>query len=264
MKTDLEIAQEAKMEPIGKVAESLGIREDDLELYGKYQKDYRIEEILKGNMQVGMVKKLSHASFDERLSVVSLLLSGCKGSFREEQLQKRFVEKLFGKMKEARGMLTGENEKNLFSWEILELLRKENEDLRKRQKEAELLTREQEREMLRLSDTLAFYGMELKKQAPAAGEAALELLRKLFAKERSAYDEGKAKSACYLEHAFDFMELAFGASQEMAIFVTELNSDPAAVAFLEDYACERYDRYNQSLLFEQEDREILGQIEELD
>ncbi|MCI8788163.1 MAG: formate--tetrahydrofolate ligase [Lachnospiraceae bacterium] len=37
MKTDLEIAQEAKMEPIGKVAESLGIREDDLELYGKYK-----------------------------------------------------------------------------------------------------------------------------------------------------------------------------------------------------------------------------------
>ncbi len=37
MKTDLEIAQEAKMEPIGKVAESLGIRENDLELYGKYK-----------------------------------------------------------------------------------------------------------------------------------------------------------------------------------------------------------------------------------
>lgn len=37
MKTDLEIAQEAKMEPIGKVAESLGIREDDLEFYGRYK-----------------------------------------------------------------------------------------------------------------------------------------------------------------------------------------------------------------------------------
>ena len=37
MKTDLEIAQGAKMEPIGKVAESLGIREDDLELYGRYK-----------------------------------------------------------------------------------------------------------------------------------------------------------------------------------------------------------------------------------
>lgn len=37
MKTDLQIAQEAVMEPIGKVAEKLGIREDDLELYGKYK-----------------------------------------------------------------------------------------------------------------------------------------------------------------------------------------------------------------------------------
>lgn len=234
-----------------------------LELYGKYQKDYRVEEILKGNMQEGMAKKLSHASFDERLSVVSLLLSGCKVSFRDGQLQKRFVEKLFGKMKTARGMLTGESEKNLSSWEVLEQLQRENEDLRKRQKEAELLTREQEREMLRLSDTLGAYGTELKKQAPATGEEALDLLRKLFAKERTAYEERKARSAGYLEHAFDFMELAFGNSQEMAVFVTELNSDPAAVAFLEDYACERYDRYNQSLLFEQEDREILRQIEEV-
>lgn len=34
MKTDIEIAQEAKLEPIVKVAESLGIGADDLELYG--------------------------------------------------------------------------------------------------------------------------------------------------------------------------------------------------------------------------------------
>lgn len=37
MKTDIEIAQEAVMEPITKVAESIGIEADDLELYGKYK-----------------------------------------------------------------------------------------------------------------------------------------------------------------------------------------------------------------------------------
>ena len=37
VKTDIEIAQEAKMEPITKVAAKLGIEEDDLELYGKYK-----------------------------------------------------------------------------------------------------------------------------------------------------------------------------------------------------------------------------------
>lgn len=37
MKTDIEIAQEAKMEPIVNVASSLGIGEEDLELYGRYK-----------------------------------------------------------------------------------------------------------------------------------------------------------------------------------------------------------------------------------
>ena len=37
MKTDIEIAQEAELYPITEVAKSLGITEDDLELYGKYK-----------------------------------------------------------------------------------------------------------------------------------------------------------------------------------------------------------------------------------
>ena len=37
MKTDIQIAQENIMEPITKVAESIGIDADDLELYGKYK-----------------------------------------------------------------------------------------------------------------------------------------------------------------------------------------------------------------------------------
>ena len=37
MKTDIEIAQEAVKLPIEEVAESYGIVEDDLELYGKYK-----------------------------------------------------------------------------------------------------------------------------------------------------------------------------------------------------------------------------------
>ena len=37
MKTDIEIAQEAKMVPIWEVAEKLGITADELECYGKYK-----------------------------------------------------------------------------------------------------------------------------------------------------------------------------------------------------------------------------------
>ena len=37
MKTDIQIAQEAEMSHIRDVAASIGIKEDDLELYGKYK-----------------------------------------------------------------------------------------------------------------------------------------------------------------------------------------------------------------------------------
>ena len=37
MKTDVQIAQEAKMLPISEIAGSLGITEDELDLYGKYK-----------------------------------------------------------------------------------------------------------------------------------------------------------------------------------------------------------------------------------
>ena len=37
MKSDIEIAQNAKMEPIVKIAEKLGVLEDEIEQYGKYK-----------------------------------------------------------------------------------------------------------------------------------------------------------------------------------------------------------------------------------
>jgi len=37
MKSDLQITQEAKLKPITKIAASIGIKEDELDLYGKYK-----------------------------------------------------------------------------------------------------------------------------------------------------------------------------------------------------------------------------------
>ena len=72
-------------------------------------------------------------------------------------------------------------------------------------------------------------------------------------------EEGKEM----LEHAFDFLEAAFGDSQEMVIFLTGLNSAEDAVAFLQTCDCERYRRYNQSLLFRESDRRLRGEIDRL-
>jgi len=43
LKSDIEIAQEAEMKPIIEIAESMGLVEDDLELYGKYKAKVKLE-----------------------------------------------------------------------------------------------------------------------------------------------------------------------------------------------------------------------------
>jgi len=43
LKSDIEIAQEAKIKPIIEIAESIGLTEDDLELYGKYKAKVKLE-----------------------------------------------------------------------------------------------------------------------------------------------------------------------------------------------------------------------------
>lgn len=50
MKSDIEIAQSCKMEPIYKVAEKLGLEEDDIDLYGKYKCKISLD-ILKKNSE---------------------------------------------------------------------------------------------------------------------------------------------------------------------------------------------------------------------
>lgn len=49
MLSDVEIAQSAKMKPIKEVAETLGLSEDDLELYGKYKAKISLDTVTKMN-----------------------------------------------------------------------------------------------------------------------------------------------------------------------------------------------------------------------
>ncbi len=47
MKSDIEIAQAAKIKPIIEIAESIGLKEDDLELYGRYKAKVKLDVLKK-------------------------------------------------------------------------------------------------------------------------------------------------------------------------------------------------------------------------
>lgn len=78
MKTDIEIAHQAKMRPISQIAAQLGIQEDDLELYGKYKAKVPLKYINSDKTSYGkliLVSAISPTPAGEGKTTVSIGLS---------------------------------------------------------------------------------------------------------------------------------------------------------------------------------------------
>ena len=67
-----------------------------------------------------------------------------------------------------------------------------------------------------------------------------------------------------LQNVFDFMETAFGDSQEMVAFITELNANFYSIWFIRENGSAQYYRHNKGLLFDDRQKLILGQMAELE
>ena len=66
------------------------------DLYNKYKKDYRIEEILNGRISESAVNRAKAAAFDERLSLLGMLLDRCMADMREVMDQAGYLTAVRG------------------------------------------------------------------------------------------------------------------------------------------------------------------------
>ncbi|MCC8060467.1 MAG: AAA family ATPase [Clostridiales bacterium] len=255
-----------------------------LELYHKYQGDYQVEKILRGETAQAVFDKLERAAFDERVSVVSLVLAGLNTQFREVCRREDMLKLLQEKLQEYRTELqeraqrsqempgnqeTRDQEYQEMSHEDREtredaaapaqLLAAGTEEFRADQgkrTESGLMSREERIISRTVLAKLETYAQKLATEDISDGEAAWERLRELFGEDSDAYEDSIDTAGALLEHAFDFMEGAFGNGQEMVLFVTELNTGFYSVRFLQTYERARYYEYNRNLLFSEEEREI--------
>lgn len=238
-----------------------------LELYSKYKTDYQIERILSGKPDTEMVRRVAAAPFDERFSVVSLVLSHLNGRFRDIYLKGRYLELLKEELGTFRQMaertpdteagtktakaMTAESAAVLLENLAAEMVL----DLEKRYK-AGLISRREEHLNRDVAEKLQDYALTLEKEHIVSPEEGFEKVKELFGGETREYDTMSETALTMLEHGFDFMEAAFAAGQEMVIFVTELNTNYYSVNFLRENRCERYYEYNKNLLFEDRESDI--------
>ena len=231
-----------------------------LELYKKYQADYQIDQILGGRMDELLMKKTAHASFDERLSVISLLLAKCTEAFRRTEEQDWLIQALFPRLQNFKALL-GEGGADPAA--CMDQIRDDIWQEQENKEQAELLSRKEKKLYQQLLAQVEAYGQMIRQKEARTSELALALVRAAFDSMQDVREESVRASGRMLEHAFDFMEAAFGDSQEMVVFVTELNISPVCVRFLREYECDRYYQYNQRLLVNQAHRQLRSRIEEL-
>ena len=129
-------------------------------------------------------------------------------------------------------------------------------------KEAKLLNRAEDRRYQKLIRILEKYLQTLKTEHLVREGEVWQRLKVLFGEESDRYETAFNLAGKMLEHGFDFMEAAFGDSQEMVVFITGLNTSYASVHYLQNYSCERYFQYNKKLLFDSHEQEILSKIQE--
>ena len=232
-----------------------------LELYYKYKEDYQIDEILSGTIREQLCNKLGRAPFDEKLSVIGLILSKLTQGFRRVLNQGDRVELLMEGLKRISPDVNGFE--NASITERLSWLIGQWKIERDRKKQAGLLSRKEDYLQQDTEKILMEYEKTLRQEVPPDDETAWNRIRQMFEEEHKTYDQYVKECGIKLEYSFDFMEAAFGDSQEMVIFITELNSGDGSVKFLREYECERYYQYNERLLFQNREDEIKSRINSL-
>lgn len=232
-----------------------------LELYRKYRSDYRVDAILQGSYTKQAVAKLQEAPFDERLSVMGLLLSKLSEGFRSAYEADLMVTGLHHSLLEVKERFSSPYCKET-PWEnLLTAWIEEEEAAFAKERKAGLLEKTAERAKLRKLERLHTFLAEAKKAGCREKEEAFSLIKELFSTEVTQREECIAEASAALENAFAFLEETFGAGQEMIIFITELTTNFYSVKFISENGSEKYYRYNSELLFDEKQKSILQDIE---
>ena len=231
-----------------------------LELYYKYQTDYQIKGILQGEVRESVYEKLKFAPFDERLSVIGLLLAALSEKFEEVYDIDAYVTALFDTLKSYRRMLAdGKNPAELLDSMAHEIVSKGEAD-----RENGRIDRKTEHLQKKIGKALDNYGKIVKNECIMDAAEAFDRVRTEFVKETEKREQMIAAVSENLECAFDFMERAFGESQEMVVFITELTVNFYGAKFLSENECGRFYKYNKGLLANERRGNILSGIEEVE
>lgn len=216
-------------------------------LYKKYQDNYGIMDILDGKVNTKTYQRLAMADFDERVSVVNLLLDGLFKLFDQYTLEKYYTDTWYAFLKEYRNNIDTISYQDLLNQKLV---------LFEQNKTADILTKDQLHHQR--------YSLEqLSKVNIPTGLSSLEafnIAKEPFDRQREILETAETKALNSINHALQFMEDAFSKGQEMVIFITNLSLSSNAALFLSEHEIPVYENHKQALLIGTRKAEILEDL----
>lgn len=237
------------------------------DLYNKYKKDYHIEDILSGNPSVQAIARAKEAAFDERLSLLGMLLDKVSADMKDIMEQAAFLSDLKNPLKSI-----GSTAAEMRLEQVLSQLEKQAEGRKKLLENLQTANTLSDSDRKKHCSVIRFLEesrKELYTGEAEDGTAAYDFLKTRYTARVEKMKQRTAKVQQELHSLFSFAEEAFAAKDgasgnEMLILVTELTVNSYSARFIATFGSPDYKRHNEELMLTERSDDIRAQIAELD
>lgn len=224
-------------------------------LYRKYGTDYGISKLLDGSLTAESCREkatmAAGGSFDERVSVVNLLLEGLQSRLRKYcELDARAVG-LHSVLRRFRGL----------SQPLPEFI-VANENALNVKRENHLISREDARRESWILNRLRQMEAVIREKRIHDPEEAFCCMKEQFRLDLSQREASVSAVGRALENAFRFVLDSFGQGQELTLLVTCLTKMPDAQGYLRLHGSEAYLQYADVLLYYRREEALRQACEE--
>lgn len=230
------------------------------DLYNKYKRDYQINEILEGMPSVQAIARAKEAPFDERLSLLGMLLDRVLTDMKSVMERAAYLTDLLVPLKVVKAKAESTSADRMVDL-LGELAEGKNKQMHNLQT-ANSLSDADRRKYRKVIDFLANQQRPVLMSCTTGAEA-FAFIKEKYDTEVDIMRRTTEIVKAELESLFAFVEEAFAQGNEMLILVTELTVDHAGAQFIATFGCEVYNRHNKELMLSERSEEIKAQIAEL-
>lgn len=231
------------------------------DLYNKYKKDYRIHEILAGQANVLAISRAKEAPFDEKLSLLGMLLDKVQADMKECMERLDFLTDLSNPLKALKQLAQEKTMEQLLG--VLEQQAEGKKKLMENLQAANALSDSDKKKHCSVIRFLEEERRALVVEGCASGSEAFLRIKEKYDKKVSKAKQKTERIQGELHYLFAFVEEAFGQGSELLILMTELTVNRFSARFLGAFGSPDYARHNEELLLSERKEDIKAQIADL-